>query len=137
MALKNTFEFSSGGVAVQNNQVLLIKTPACIGEVWTFPKGKIEKGEDLIQAALREVLEETGYRCAVEGELGTTGYFYRRGSELVNKKVDWFLMSPLKKMCTPSKEIKTARWIPFSEAENLLQYKSDKELLKKAKLSVK
>ncbi len=137
MALKNTFEFSSGGVAVRNNQVLLIKTPAGRGEVWTFPKGKIEKGEDLIQAALREVLEETGYKCSVDEELGTAGYFFRRGSELVNKKVNWFLMSPVKKQGSPSKEIKTAGWIAFKEAEKLLKYKSDLELLKKVVRSQK
>jgi len=39
---------------------------------WTLPKGKLEAGEDDERAALREVLEETGHRATIAGELGET-----------------------------------------------------------------
>ncbi len=49
------FEFSAGGIVKRDSEVLLIKTKDLKGnEVWTFPKGKIEKGEKSKEAALRE-----------------------------------------------------------------------------------
>jgi ADP-ribose pyrophosphatase YjhB (NUDIX family) len=36
---------------------------------WNFPAGKVELGEDLISASVREVLEETGYHVGIDGLL--------------------------------------------------------------------
>ena len=47
--------------------------------VWGLPKGGIESGETLAQAAVREVSEETGVSGVVAGELGAIDYsFYSR-----------------------------------------------------------
>lgn len=43
-------------------KVLLVK--GYRGSTWGFPKGKIDKDEDKVSCAVREVLEETGYDCS-------------------------------------------------------------------------
>ncbi len=59
---------------------------------WSLPKGKLEPGEGWEEAALREVVEETGLECELGAELApvvatTTA---RGGSKLVR----WWLMGP-------------------------------------------
>ena len=51
-----------GGAVFDGAGRVLLREPANHfgGYVWTFPKGKSDKGETPEQAALREVLEETG-----------------------------------------------------------------------------
>src|SRR5262249_51705583 len=46
--------------------------------VWSIPKGHVEEGESMVQAALREVREETGLRGEVEDTLGDVTYWYAR-----------------------------------------------------------
>jgi 8-oxo-dGTP diphosphatase len=41
---------------------------------WSHPKGKLKRGEEALTGALREVLEETGHRCAPGARLGTVSY---------------------------------------------------------------
>ncbi|MEU0099090.1 NUDIX hydrolase [Streptomyces sp. NPDC006267] len=41
---------------------------------WSFPKGKLKRGEDPRDAAVREVLEETGHHCAPGDRLPTARY---------------------------------------------------------------
>lgn len=132
MKRKTEFEFSAGGVVKRDNKVLLIKTKDLKGnEVWTFPKGKIEKGETLKEASLREVHEETGYLCKIDYELDEVKYFFKRRGSLVIKKVKWFLMSPLKKNNQPDCEVDAIDWTDHKTSQKLLKYKSDLMLLDK------
>ena len=60
-------EFSAGGLVRRGGKVLMVKVCNLKGEeVWTFPKGHVEKGETPMEAALREVEEETGWRCRLK-----------------------------------------------------------------------
>jgi len=60
-------EISSGGVVVFNNAILLLRK---FNGDWVLPKGKVEQGETLEQAALREVSEESGViSIATDGAL--------------------------------------------------------------------
>ncbi|MBG9550429.1 NUDIX domain-containing protein [Cytobacillus firmus] len=46
---------------VQDGKVLMIKeNKATVKNKWNFPSGHVEKGEDILEAACREVKEETG-----------------------------------------------------------------------------
>jgi len=126
------FEFSAGGIVKRNSDVLLIKTKDLKGEqVWTFPKGKIEKGESFKEAALREVIEETGYKCKIKDDLDEVRYFFKRKGKLVIKKVKWFLMVPQEKKEEPGFEVFETLWTGYSESKALLKYKSDLMLLDK------
>ncbi|NQU34587.1 MAG: NUDIX domain-containing protein [Bacteroidetes bacterium] len=81
---------AAGGV-VQNpeNDYLLIKR---LG-IWDLPKGKIEKGELIMEAAIREVYEETGLKYVkIIKYLPNTFHIYFRKGIWYLKKTYWFLM---------------------------------------------
>lgn len=93
---------------------------------WTIPKGKLEQGETAEEAALREVWEETGFRCELGRPLGCTAYIDRRGRD---KIVCYWLMHPSGGRFTPSDEVDQLRWLTVEEALALLSYERDRVLL--------
>lgn len=124
-------EISAGGLVSREGEVLLVKVCNLKGEkVWTFPKGHLEKGETALEAALREVEEETGWRCRQLKPLLTVGYSFKRQGEPVSKKVQWYWMEPVEKVGEPDAgEILSTRWIAAKDAPRMLKYRSDFELL--------
>lgn len=95
---------------------------------WTFPKGKLNPNETPEDAALREVEEETGIRCKLVGEVGCTSYLDRRGR---NKVVCYWLMEPVGgRKFAAGPEVDQVRWVPVSEAMQLLTYDRDRQLLR-------
>lgn len=134
---KTVFEFSAGGVAARKGKVLLVWTKDLKGHgVVTLPKGLVNRGETSKEAALREVREETGYRCRIVSELPKSEYFYRRGDKLVHKTVRWFLMEPIAKEGEHDDEIDDVQWLLVNEAVERLTYKSDRELIETAEASL-
>ena len=105
-------------------EVLLVHRPAY--DDWTFPKGKANRGETDEACALREVEEETGLTCAIEGELGETSYVDPKGRP---KVVRWYKMRPLEGRFEPHQEIDDARWLRLDDAAAALTYEHDRELL--------
>ena len=132
---KVRYEFSSGGIVREDEKLLMVKVENLEGQlIWTFPKGHIEKGEKAPEAALREVEEETGYRCEILNPFDKAEYWFKREGQLVKKSVTWFLMKPLKKTGThDAEEILETRWVTMGEAQTLTKYKSDKQILSKLK----
>ena len=71
-------ELCVGAVAVHDGDLLMIRRghgPAA-GE-WSVPGGRVERGELLAEAVVREVREETGLEC-VCGPLHRLGRAHRR-----------------------------------------------------------
>ena len=132
---KTEFEFSSGGLVQDGDHLLMVKVENLEGKLaWTFPKGHIEKGEKAPEAALREVEEETGYRCEIVKPFDKVQYWFKREGQLIKKTVTWYLMKPIEKTGThDAEEILETRWVTMKEASDLAKYKSDKQLLGKLK----
>lgn len=100
--------------------------------VWTFPKGHPEGEESDEQAALREVREETGWECKVEGPLTDVRYFYTHKRVRYNKTVRWFMMSPVRQAGSfQEEEVLEITWVPLEKAKNMIAYDSDKALIAK------
>ena len=94
---------------------------------WTFPKGKLLEGESFEEAALREVLEETGLKCRIDAELPTLRYADQNGRP---KVVRYWSMEPLDGAdLHPTDEVDEARWLTLSEAREMLSYDRDREVL--------
>ena len=131
MAQTPLLEFSAGGVVFdEEGRVLLIRTRDLRDrEVWTLPKGALAMGETSATAALREVREETGYRCELIRELTAVTYWFQRDHRRVKKTVRWYLMRPLEKEGEHDHEVDEVRWVDRAEALTRLRYESDRRLL--------
>jgi 8-oxo-dGTP diphosphatase len=93
---------------------------------WTFPKGKVERGESDEDCAIREVEEETGLLCALGRELVSTTYRDGRGR---TKRVRYWLMDVIAGTLHFEHEVDEARWLSAPEAAELLSYERDIALL--------
>jgi 8-oxo-dGTP diphosphatase len=115
---------AAGGVVTDGGRVALIHRPKY--DDWTLPKGKLDPGEDFEQAALREVEEETGMRCRLGRELPSTKYRDAKGRR---KLVRYWQMAPLAGEFAPNKEVDELRWAEPQEANELLSYEHDRDVL--------
>jgi 8-oxo-dGTP pyrophosphatase MutT (NUDIX family) len=100
---------------------------------WGLAKGGVERGESFEEAAVREVLEETGYRAEIETSLGETRYFYVWEDTRIRKTVHFFLMR-----CTGGDpadrddEMEEIRWFPLERALKRAAYRGEREVLGRA-----
>jgi 8-oxo-dGTP pyrophosphatase MutT (NUDIX family) len=128
-------EHSSGGAVIQFRDgmpfVALIATRR--GTRWGLPKGAVASGETSQQAALREVLEETGLIADITRPLDTIEYYFRAGDSLIRKRVDFYLMLYVGGTLTPQlSEVDDAQWFPLSEAVERASFESERKLLQDA-----
>ena len=105
-------------------EVLVVHRPH--RQDWSFPKGGVEAGETEIEAACREVLEETGYVADVGRELGLVHYLDHRGRF---KQVRWWAMTVLRGAARINDEVDEIVWLPAAEAQRVLSYDTDREVL--------
>ena len=131
--MKEAKEYAAGGIVGRGGKVLLVQVSNLQGEiVWTFPKGHLEKGETPLKAALREVEEETGWRCRSVGALSKVTYRFNRNGRPVFKRVSWYRMEPVEKTGVPDAvEIRKTKWVEAKKAEKSLSYPSDLRVLSK------
>jgi 8-oxo-dGTP diphosphatase len=123
---------AAGGVVLRRGQdgkarVAVIHRPKYMD--WSLPKGKLEEGEGWKEAALREVEEEIGYRCEIGAELPPVSYLDRRSRR---KLVRYWLMEPVEGSFQPHGEVDELRWLTMKEAEALLTYEHDRDLVRRA-----
>ena len=137
--IKTIKEVSAGGVVLdQNNEnVLMIQVQNMQGKkIWTFPKGHQEEGESLQQSALREVEEETGWKCEIaplpQDDLvfyQARYFFHQQNNDRIEKNVTWFLMRPIEKTGSfDEDEVLQAEWVSLAQLPDKTVYDSDKKL---------
>lgn len=106
-------------------QLVVIHRPAY--DDWSFPKGKLNDGESEMEAALREVEEEIGVRCALGRDLGIVSYLDGRGRPKTVRY--WEMTLPDGDAIRPENEVDDARWIALADAAGLLTYDHDRGML--------
>ncbi len=132
MGLYKTIEAAGGLVTNEAGACLFIFR---LG-FWDLPKGKIDPGETIEAAAVREVEEETGIEGIVLGEkLLDTYHTYRtKKGKRVLKKTYWYAMQAKTQALTPQTEedIELAVWMKKSTffAEDRIVYQNILEVLR-------
>jgi 8-oxo-dGTP pyrophosphatase MutT (NUDIX family) len=130
-------EFSAGGVVVRDGDVVVIvptRRAADGSRVLALPKGHMDPGETPVEAAAREVREETGVVAEPVQELGETRYWYRRDGRTVPKAVSFFLFRYLEgDIADHDDEVEEVRWISLVEAETALSHAAEREIVKLAR----
>lgn len=129
--MKEAKEYAAGGIVEKNGKILLVKVTNLQGKVvWTFPKGHLEKNETPLKAALREVEEETGWKCRSTGPLALIRYRFNRNGRPVAKKVRWYRMVPVALTGKPDVlEIMKTKWALPKTAAKILSYPSDLKIM--------
>jgi len=132
---KTRNEHSSGGAVLSlRDGAVHVAMIATRGRTrWGLPKGAVSEGETSEQAALREVLEETGLEAKIVRPLDTIEYFFRAGDTLIRKSVDFYLMSYVGGTLTPQlTEVDDVEWVSLSEAIQRASFDSERKLLEMA-----
>ena len=152
-------EFSAGGVVLRKQEsawwVAVIELPlaqASAAEqektasrskpkaVLCLPKGLIDPGEKPLDAALREVREETGITAVPIAKLGDSKYVYVRSwgdGERVFKIVSFYLLryesGEIDNITAEMRiEVRRAQWIPLKDAAKQLAYGGEKQMARQA-----
>ena len=120
--IKNHFicQQAAGGIVFKENTVLSIYR----FKHWDFPKGHLEKGETDIQAAIREVMEETDIdELSIYKDLGYTYHIFPSDNQFVLKETHWFEMQTSSNHTLfPQAEesIEKAEWIPVNQLNTII-----------------
>lgn len=119
-------ELAAGGVLWRlkdgKTEVLLAHRPAY--DDWTFPKGRLEEGESLIQCAVREAEEETSLPAVLGRFLGMTSYIKRSGR---HKEVSYWAMRVGEGEFRPGREVDQVRWVRPGKLVKHLTHGVDRE----------
>ena len=121
---------AAGAVVIRKDAVLLVHRPR-YGD-WSFPKGKLDRGELAPVAGVREVLEETGVRIRLGTPLRPQRYpngsrmktvSYWHGRVVGDPSVDGYVAND---------EIDQVEWVPLRKAKRRLSYTFDQATLDEA-----
>jgi 8-oxo-dGTP pyrophosphatase MutT (NUDIX family) len=136
--MRTRHEISAGGVVYRREdeavEVALAARRTRRGELaWGLPKGAIEVDEAPEDAAVREVLEETGLEAEIEADLGTIRYFYVWEGVRVRKQVRFFLMRATGgDVSQHDHEMEEVRWFPLRTARRRAAYRGERDVLERA-----
>jgi 8-oxo-dGTP pyrophosphatase MutT (NUDIX family) len=120
-------------VVVRDGQVVVIvptRRAADGSRVLALPKGHVDPGETPIEAARREVREETGILAEAVTELGESRYWYRRDGRTIGKRVTFFLFDYVEGDTEDhDDEVEEVRWIALQDAKTALTHTAEREMV--------
>lgn len=134
---KRVDEVSAGGLVIDfsGSKGLLIgridqKDTARTRLLWSLPKGHIEIGETPEEAALREVMEETGIESEISRSLGIIDFWFMAGGKRIHKTVHHYLFREVGGVLAPQvTEVDEVAWFPLPEIVERLAYPDEKKLI--------
>lgn len=119
---------AAGVVAFRpGREVLLVHRPKY--DDWSFPKGKLDRGEHAVAAAVREVAEETGLHVRLGPPLPSQRYPVARRMKTVHYWTGRVVGDDDVTGYRPNDEIDAVAWVPFAEARERLTYEHDRGTL--------
>jgi 8-oxo-dGTP pyrophosphatase MutT (NUDIX family) len=134
MPLPSKVTVSAGGVVINEQRMVLVVDQN--GTSWSLPKGHVDPGEEPIQAAIREISEETGITdLHFLRALGAYGRF-KLGKNTGEDKQEWkvilfFLFKTTQNELNPKDPRHSqTRWVHPDEVESLLTHPKDKAFYK-------
>ena len=136
--MNSEVDFAAGGVVLLEKRILLVKhkkgdSTEDRSPWWGYPKGHLEEGEKPVDAAVREVFEETGVEVKAKKNkpIAESRYEISRAGKKVQKTVWFYEMNVVESISKePDDEIEEIAIVPFEEAYKLLAYEEDKKILK-------
>lgn len=121
-------ESAAGGVVWRSGkngiEIILVHRPK-YGD-WTFPKGKVEKSESLIECAVREVREEAGVIPSVGRYLGRISY---HKPDRLPKEVHYWAMQADEVAFTPSSEVDRIHWVEQPSLGEQVSYSTERTVV--------
>ena len=133
-------QVSAGGVAFRrvDSQVQIAIVSVKPSLRWQLPKGIVDPGETMQVTAVREVLEEAGIETDLIDLIETVQYWYQRvqyGQRIrYHKYVHFFLLKyRTGDVANHDHEIAESRWVSFEEALEMLAFKSERNVVEKAR----
>lgn len=133
--LRTVEEVSAGGLVVDRSQPEL--RAALIGRhdrrgrlVWSLPKGHVEPGETVEQAAVREVAEETGIQGRLLAPLGIIDFWFVADGRRIHKTVHHFLLEAAGgSLSDEDEEVAAVDWVAVSDLGERLAYADERRLV--------
>ncbi|MCD4550083.1 NUDIX hydrolase [Schaalia sp. lx-260] len=131
-------ETSAGGIVVDVRDGIpyaaLIARRNRTGRIeWCLPKGHLEYGESVEEAALREVYEETGIHGQIVCPLASIDYWFSSPDHRIHKIVHHFLMAYRSGKISvdgdPDHEAEEATWMPLKEVSRYLAYPNERRIV--------
>jgi 8-oxo-dGTP pyrophosphatase MutT (NUDIX family) len=119
----------AGGIVLnENNEIVLVLNKL---RYWAFPRGHIEPNEDPLNAAIREIKEETGItELELIKDLGS--YTRKRLNEPKMMKSQMYLFKTTQTKLNPlDKQISDLKWVKKEDLINALTAGGDKKFFKK------
>ena len=129
MAKKNKNVIQAAGGIIwkkENDQKKLAVVHRHKHDDWSLPKGKVDGGENWKKAALREVLEETGYTGKIKKYAGSISYLLDGKPKVV---LFWHMDIKSYKPKKMNGEVDEVRWLTVEEAAEILDYEDEIELI--------
>ncbi len=113
-------------------QILLVQHKH--GHYWSFPKGHAEGAEEPLDAASRELKEETGLEIdeLLSEETLTEHYTFKRDGQTIEKSVTYYIAYVSGAFELHKDEICDASWLSIQDAANIITYDEAKLLFAKA-----